>query len=219
MTYSPLLATALLLMLAACDRGPSDVALVACGTADSARAGSSTPLTLSSIAGEYELSTVGRVRLPCRLPDARADALTLLSGRLVLDSIPPDTMVPTPGAYITARSCVHSIPNGAWTDTAGVVHLPDGSTYVIPKCGQPYVLSLRYRYTLADGRTRDSTRTTTSRHVWGPWSGAGVLRLVSSPIGSFGTISVSEGHIELGVYPVPVWEPAGPEYQFIRQRE
>jgi hypothetical protein len=225
-----LLAVSLILSLAACgatDAGPVGVSsLTACGTAAGDPFAGAGLADLSSVAGEYALVAVGGVDLPCGVTDSLLSVgqveirsgdtgMMLVSGTLLLDSLPPDTMIPVPSSVVTARSCVHVIPNGAYESPGGIVHMPDGSSYVIPPCGASFSLSLRYRYTLPDGSAGDLTKSSTGRYVWGSDGRAELLRVFGAPIGSGGTIASSAGGIQLRISPIWGFEgPGGPEYRF-----
>ena len=190
-----------------------------CGKADN---GLTETAALTSIAGEYSLASVGGAQLPCCSRDSAGTAITLLAGTLTLDALSPDNMVFVPSGVMTAQSCVHTVPSGAVMDTAGVVHMPDGSSYVMPKCGAPYTLRLTYRYVAPDGGTRSVTTSSSNRYVWGTdMGGHELLRVFSAPIGSDGQILFSESAVQLSVSPLsagPLSEPPGPEYHFTRVR-
>jgi len=188
------------------------------GLADIPETATATGAALSSIAGAYTLTSVGGAALPCCGTDSAGTSITLVSGSLALDSLAADVMVFVPSGVTTARSCVHEIPNGAIVDTAGVVRMPDGSTYQIPKCGAPYTLRLAYRYVAPDGRPRTVERSKVGRYVWG----GNQLRVFEAPMGSDGRVSVATNEIQLRLAPLassgPFSEPPGPEYRFIQPR-
>ena len=214
----------LVLALAGCGRGDSGLIDVGKAPADTAANSSTHQAALASIAGGYSLTSVGGAALPCCSQDSAGTRITLLSGTLLLDSLPRDSMVFVPSGVMTAKSCVHTIPEGAVVDTGGVVHMPDGSSHVIPKCGAPYTLRLSYRYTAPDGTSSIINKSSGDRYVWGGDSrGTELIRVFKAPFGSDGAITASAAEIQLSVYPLsasagPFAEPPGPEYHFSRGR-
>ncbi len=198
------------------------LACAGCGKGDSGGAVTGVAKPLTSIAGAYALTSVGGAALPCCSTDSAGTSITLLSGSLQLDSLPRDSMILVSALVTTAKSCVHEIPNGAVVDTGGVVHMPDGSSYVIPKCGAPYTLRLSYRYTAPDGSSSVINKSSSDRYVWGADnSGAELIRVFKAPVGSDGAISATASEIQVSVHPLssPFFtEPAGPEYRFTRAR-
>lgn len=89
----------------------------------------------TSIAGRYELTGAdGATGLPCcTTTDSAGTITTLASASLTLDQAISQDSVATPAGWMP-KACVHQVPNGAHVDTAGVVTLPDGSTYKLSKC-------------------------------------------------------------------------------------
>src|SRR5256886_5145363 len=87
-----------------------------------------------SIAGRYDLVAVNGTALPCcAQTDSIRTQVTFIDGNLACGEGPPDPFTATPAGEMPS-SCVHEIPNGARVDTSGVVTLPDGKQYRIPKC-------------------------------------------------------------------------------------
>jgi len=176
----------------------------------------------SSIAGDYTLAAVDGAALPCcALPDSASGArVTVLAGTLTLGEAAAEEWVATPAGWM-AKSCVHEIPNGAGVDTANVVHMPDGSSYRLPECGDgSYGMVLTVRSDYPDGRSATSTRTTAGKYVWGEDR----LRLVGSGStrGLSGQIVAASGEIGITVQPTtvgpPVPVPPGQTLRFVRAR-
>lgn len=125
-------------------------------------------VTLRTVAGSYPLATVDSLPLPCcTTRDSAGDLITIVGGTLTLADAAAEDFVFTPSGYVMAKSCVHQLPNGAVVDTAGVVRLPDGTTYRLPECGDaPYRLTLTEQHQ-RDGVTRNVVVTDSGKYVWG----------------------------------------------------
>jgi len=174
------------------------------------------------IDGRYQLVGVDGKALPCCAETDSTGAVgTTIGGTLTLGYAAPEDYVEVPSGAPKARSCVHGIPDGAWVDaTTNVVHLPDGSTYQLPECGDAaYTMVITRRYEYPDGSSRTASDTTGGKYTWGTVSGGalhdGVISLVRSR--GFGSVnSSSEGidlRIQFGVRVGPL--PAtGPQYEF-----
>ncbi len=175
----------------------------------------------SRLAGDYQLATVDGQALPwSAAPDSTGTTLTVLSGSLTLGAASPETYSFVPSGAMIPSKCVHAIPDGAWVDTANVVHLSNGSTYRIPPCGDgPYTLSLTRRYTDAGGSSHTAAETWTGLYAWGTDGGPGgttYVTLVGRMAGTASTfasgvhISVAVGHVG----PPSMW-PHEPTYEFV----
>ncbi len=127
-----------------------------------------------SIAGRYTLDQVDGLAPPCCADaDSAGGTVMIVSGALVLGEAAPETYGFPPSGVPLANSCVHEIPNGAFVDTANVVHLPDGSSYRIPRCGDgPFTLVLTRRHVLADGTSGTVADTSAGLYTWGNAQGS-----------------------------------------------
>lgn len=100
-------------------------------------------------------------------PESAAGVVT---GWLTLGPAAPEPYVFTPAGVAIARSCVHEIPNGAMVDSARVVHMPDGSSYKLPRCGTGnYTLVFTRRELLPDGSSRIVPDSMAGLYTW--WLG------------------------------------------------
>ncbi len=174
-----------------------------------------------SIAGLYLLDEVDGQPVPCcAQPDSSGTTVTIVSGRLFLGAARPTSYAATPAGIALAGSCVHEIPNGAWVDTANVVHRADGSSYKLPRCGDgPYTLVLTRRLDLPDGTSRISADTAAGLYTWGGNLGMDATRLITLVDSGLGgtvtlydpgaTILVARQHVG----PPDLW-PHEPEYLF-----
>ena len=155
------------------------------------------PGDASSIAGQYDLATVNGQALPCcTLTDSTGQRMTYVGGSLTLSEARPERFDETPaGAH--PHSCVHEIPNGAHVDTAGVVKLPDGSTYQLPKCGNgTYTLVIAIRYDDVDGASRTVADTSAGRYAWDDGANP-IVSLLDD--GLSGGITTSQGSVNVTV--------------------
>lgn len=154
-----------------------------------------------AIAGKYRLVDVDGQELPCCAEsDSAGGTVSFLGGTLTLARAAPEAYVAAPSGVAVPSRCVHTIPDGATVDTANVVHVPDGSSYTLPRCGDaPYSMALTRRYAGADGTTRMLADSVTGLYVWGhAFSGSdGLVTLVDSGMG--GTLSVSATGVEIRV--------------------
>ncbi len=172
------LGAGILLLAAACARDPAGVR------------------SRERIAGSYLLMSVDG-RLPSSpAPDSAGGTVSVLGGYLTLGDAAPERYGYTP-AGARSGSCVHQIPNGAFVDTANVVHLPDGSSYRIPPCGNgPYTLRLTRQHVAADGTQRTVTDSIAGLYTWGtldPADTVGLVTLVGSGLG--GSVSFAGGPV------------------------
>jgi len=131
------------------------------------------------IAGNYLLMSVDG-RLPSSpVPDSADGTVTVLGGQLTLGGAAPERYVYTPAGAMSG-SCVHEIPDGAFVDTANVVHLPDGSSYRIPPCGDgPYTLRLTRQHVAADGTQRILTDSIAGLYTWGTVTASDTVAMVT----------------------------------------
>lgn len=133
-----------------------------------------TPSNPDSIAGTYELTTVDGQPLPFSgAPDSTGTLTTITGGTLTLGEAAPGGYVATPAGWYMPKSCVHEIPDGASVDyTHGdtvVVHLPDGTSYTLPPCGDgPYTLVLNRQVQHLGGEPAAADTTMSGLYAWGP---------------------------------------------------
>lgn len=178
-----------------------------------------------SIAGRYDLVTVNGVALPCcAQTDSNGANVTFVGGSLTLEQATPEPFAATPAGW-RPGSCVHEIPNGANVDTSGVVTLPDGSQYRIPKCTElhhaAYTLVVTRRYDYADGSSKTLAATSNGTYAWSD-GGQGWPKLIAllnsnliGPVTSSPTgmgVTVYNDYLGRG----PALTPSDPEYQFFR---
>jgi hypothetical protein len=179
------------------------VALASCGN-DPMEPGS------TGIAGQYTLAAVDGQTPPCCGADSTGAIVSIAGGTLTLADAAPEQYAFTPAGIAMATLCIHQIPNGAYVDTADVVHLPDGSSYKIPSCGDaPYTLILVYRQLLPDGSSGTVADTTSGLYTWGSVPGADAagadlggaspadVTLVGSGMG--GTVAMSAAGVEIRI--------------------
>jgi len=191
------------------------LALAACGNETAG------PTQGQSIAGRYILTDVTPVG---STPEPGGGTVTVIGGQLTLGPADPEPYTYPPSGVPIARSCVHQIPNGAMVDTANVVHMPDGSSYKLPRCGTGrFTLVLIRQSVAADGSSGFASDTTTGLYTWGPGvlvsadtSGPSLITLVDAGMGgsvTFGrlwgpVIEVSRQHVGppmTGVPPEPAY--------------
>jgi hypothetical protein len=122
-------------------------------------------------------------------------------------------------------SCVHEVPNGARIDTSGVVTLPDGQQYRIPKCTEvhhaPYTMVVTRRYDHVGDSSNTVSATSSGTYAWtdGASGESGLVALLNANLS--GPVTVSAGAVELEVAQQhfgrgPALTPSDPEYRFVR---
>ncbi len=178
-----------------------------------------------SIAGRYDLVAVNGTVLPCCAQvDSTGTRVTFVGGSLTLKEASPEPFAATPAGWMP-ESCVHGIPNGAHVDTSGVVTLPDGTQYRLPKCTElhhaAYAMVITRRYEDAEGGSQTVSDTSAGTYAWSDGE-AGQPTLVSLlNAGMVGGFAISERGVELAVHRAnfgraPALTPSDPEYQFFR---
>jgi len=128
-----------------------------------------------SIAGRYDLVAVNGTVLPCcAQTDSSGTRVTFIDGNLTLGEAPPEPFAATPAGEMPS-SCVHEIPNGARVDTSGVVTLPDGRQYRIPKCTDlhhaPYTMIVTRRYDYAGDSSKTVSAPSSGTYAWSDGAG------------------------------------------------
>jgi len=178
-----------------------------------------------SIAGRYDLVAVNGAVLPCCAQvDSAGTRVTFVGGSLTLDEASPEPFAATPAGWMPT-SCVHEIPNGARVDTSGVVTLPDGTQYRIPKCTElhhaAYSMVITRRYDHANGSSQAVADTSSGTYAWSDGEGgeAGLVSLLNANM--IGSIAMSPQGVEVHVHRAnvgraPALTPSDPEYQFFR---
>lgn len=124
------------------------------------------PRSTPSIAGTYQLTSVDGQSLPCCTSTDTLTGVrtTPLGGQLMLGAAAPESFVPTP-AGMWPGSCVHPVPSGSRGD-GDTIFLPDGSWYLLPKCGDgSYVMTVIERVDSA-GVVDTATVADTGRYSW-----------------------------------------------------
>lgn len=122
----------------------------------------------TSVAGRYELTTAdGAAGLPCcTTTDSSGTATSLASASLTLDQAISQDSVATPAGWMP-KACVHQVPNGAHVDTAGVVTLPDGTTYQLSKCqAGSFSLSITNDVGTAGSSTQQRVAQSSGNYSW-----------------------------------------------------
>jgi hypothetical protein len=194
-------------------------------------AGACTPFSANeatgqpSIAGQYGLATVNGHTLPCcALTDSTGTRITFVGGSLTLGEGAPEAFSATPAGY-RPKSCVHALPDSAHVDTAGVVTLPDSSTYQLPKCTDAnrgtYTLVITRRYDHADGTTSTMSDTSSGTYAWSNGEGGAPMLVSLLNSGMIGPITISERDIIVKVHGQHAGQgaaltPSDPEYEFSR---
>ncbi len=171
------------------------------------------PAGSASLAGQYRLVGADGNGLPCCAEtDSTGTKVQVLAGALTLADAAPVEFGPTPAGWYP-RSCVHEIPDGAYVDINNVVHLKDGTTYQIPRCGDgAYTLVLERLYGVGDSSyTRSDT--TSGLYAWSERDPA-MVKLVDSAMG--GSIALSDTAVTLAIQRLNVMGAYGPTYQFSR---
>jgi hypothetical protein len=178
-----------------------------------------------SIAGRYDLVAVNETALPCcAQTDSTGTRVTFVGGSLTLEAAPPESFAATPAGWIPS-SCVHSVPDGARVDTSGVVTLPDGKQYRIPKCTElhhhPFTMVVTRRYDHPDGGSQTLSATSSGTYAWSDGAGdqSGVVALLNADL--IGPVTRSQAAVEVmvgrsNVGRGPALTPADPEYRFLR---
>ena len=183
------------------------------------------PLDSPSIAGRYDLVAVNGAVLPCCAQiDSTRTRVTFVGGSLTLAEAPSESFAATPAGWMPS-SCVHGIPNGAHVDTSGVVTLPDGTQYRIPKCTElhqaSYTMVITRRYDDPEGGSHTVADTSSGTYAWsdGEAGQPKLAWLLNS--GMVGPFTTSQSGVELKVHRQnfgrpPALTPSDPEYQFFR---
>lgn len=181
-----------------------------------------------SIAGSYDLRQVDGNAVPCcAAPDSTdsTTTVTIVGGSLTLGDAAPEDYGYPPSGVPMAVSCVHGIPDGAWVDRNDVVHLPDGTTYQIPPCGDgPYTMIIVRRYDHVHGTAAIVADTTLGKYTWGSEAGrdpfdGGIISLLASA--GIGQVNTARGGIDLLVQTgvrVGPFPPTGRKYEFVSTR-
>ncbi len=177
-----------------------------------------------SIAGFYWLRSVDAQALPCCAShDSTGATVTLEGANLYLGEAAPEPYTYTPAGVALPSSCVHEIPDGAYVDTARVVHLPNGSSYSLPPCGSgSYRLAFIRQYAFADGGAHTVVDSAAGRYSWStPADGVRLITLVGSGLG--GAVELSSRGTVIRVAPQHVGPPDptrhDPEYRFVAAGE
>lgn len=160
------------------------------------------PSIPDSIAGTYALTTVDGQPLPFSgAPDSTGTVVVITGGTLTLGEAARTTFGATP-AGLAPVSCVHEIPAGAFVDFTegghGVVHLPDGTTYELPPCGDgPFTLVLNRQVQHLGSGPAPEADTTGGLYAWGllPWGDTTEVMLMEA--GLAGPVSVSPTGVNL----------------------
>jgi hypothetical protein len=178
-----------------------------------------------SIAGRYDLVAVNATALPCcAQTDSIGTRVTFIDGNLTLGEGPPEPFTATPAGEMPG-SCVHEIPNGARVDTSGVVTLPDGRQYRIPKCTDlhhaPYTMIVTRRYDYAGDSSKTVSATSSGTYAWSDGAGGqpelvALLNgnLVGSVTSSPSAVEVTVGRANFGRGAAST--PSDPVYRFLR---
>jgi hypothetical protein len=197
--------------------GMAALTLGACGLVDSGDP--------PSIAGRYDLVAVNATALPCcAQTDSIGTRVTFIDGNLTLGEGPPEPFTATPAGEMPG-SCVHEIPNGARVDTSGVVTLPDGRQYRIPKCTDlhhaPYTMIVTRRYDYAGDSSKTVSATSSGTYAWSDGAGGqpelvALLNghLVGSVTSSPSAVEVTVGRANFGRGAAST--PSDPVYRFLR---
>ena len=155
-----------------------------------------------SIAGRYDLVAVNGTTLPCcAQTDSTGTRVTFIDGNLMLGDGPPEPFAATPAGEMP-QSCVHAIPNGARVDTSGVVTLPDGRQYRIPKCTElhhaPYTMTVTRAYDYAADSSKTVSEISSGTYAWSEGEGqAHVVALLNADL--VGQVTLSSSAVEVTV--------------------
>ena len=178
-----------------------------------------------SIAGRYDLVAVDGATLPCcAQTDSNGTRTTFIDGNLTLGEGAPEPFAATPAGEMPS-SCVQGIPNGARIDTSGVVTLPDGQQYQLPKCTDlhhaPYTMIVTRRYDYAGDSSKTVSATSSGTYAWSDGAGSqqGLVALLNADlvgpvILSPSAVEVTVGRSHLGRGPAAT--PSDPVYRFAR---
>ncbi len=177
-----------------------------------------------SIAGSYDLVAVNGTALPCcAQTDSSGTRITFIDGNLTLGDAPPEPFAATPAGEMPS-ACVYEIPNGARIDTSGVVTLPDGKQYRLPKCTDlhhaPYTMIVTQRYDYAGDSSKTVSATSSGTYAWSD-GGAGQPGLVALlNAGMVGPVTVSPSAVEVTVGRANFGRgaastPSDPVYRFV----
>ncbi len=178
-----------------------------------------------SIAGSYDLVAVNGTALPCcAQTDSIGTRITFIDGDLTLGEGPPEPFTATPAGEMPS-SCVHEIPDGARVDTSGVVTLPDGKQYRIPKCTDlhhaPYTMIVTRRYDYVGDSSKTVSATSSGTYAWsdGAVGQPGLVALLNA--GLVGPVTVAPSAVEVTVGRANFGRgaastPSDPVYRFLR---
>lgn len=157
----------------------------------------SAPTSLDSIAGAYTLTSVDGQPLPFSgASDSTGTVTTITGGTLLLGEAAPERYVATPGG-LAPGSCVHEIPEGASLD-GNIVHLPDGTSYQLPPCGDgPYTLVLSRQVQHPGVAPAVQADTTSGLYAWGPlpWGETKEITLMASDLE--GSVTMSQAGVDI----------------------
>ncbi|MEJ2677548.1 MAG: hypothetical protein P8174_00570 [Gemmatimonadota bacterium] len=154
------------------------------------------PSLPDSIAGTYTLTSVDGQPLPFAMgPDSTGTIVVIIGGTLTLGEAAPTGFGATP-AGLAPLSCNHEIPDGAYVDFTegehGVVHLPDGTTYELPPCGDgPYTLLLNRQVQHLGSGPAPQADTTGGLYAWGPLPWGDTTEVMLMEAGLAGPVSAS----------------------------
>ena len=177
-----------------------------------------------SIAGRYDLVAVNGMALPCcAQTDSIRTQVTFIDGNLTLGEGAPEPFTATPAGEMPS-SCVHEIPNGARVDTSGVVTLPDGRQYRIPKCTElhhaPYTITVTRAYDYAGDSSKNVSVTSSGTYAWSEGEGgqAHVVALLNADL--VGQVTLSPSAVEVTVGRANLGRgaastPSDPVYRFL----
>jgi len=178
-----------------------------------------------SIAGRYDLVAVNGTVLPCcAQTDSSGTRVTFIDGNLTLGEAPPEPFAATPAGEMPS-SCVHEIPNGARVDTSGVVTLPDGRQYRIPKCTDlhhaPYTMIVTRRYDYPGDSSKTVSATSSGTYAWSDGAGGQPQLVALLNAAMVGPVTVSPSAVEVTVGRAnfgrgAALTPSDPVYRFFR---
>ena len=176
-------------------------------------------------AAKYDLVAVNGTALPCCAhTDSIGTRVTFIDGNLALGEGPPEPFTATPAGEMPS-SCVHEIPNGARVDTSGVVTLPDGKQYRIPKCTDlhhaPYTMIVTRRYDYAGDSSKTVSATSSGTYAWSDGEGRQPQLVALLNADMVGPVTVSPSAVEVTVGRAnfgrgAALTPSDPVYRFFR---